>query len=64
MDGGLGTGRAVINGVEKPVSQGDVLTMKAGVKHSILADKELQIIEVQLGKGISVHDKIKYEECK
>lgn len=59
-----GTGRAMINGVEQPVSQGDVLTMKAGVKHSILADKELQLIEVQLGKGISVHDKIKYEECK
>lgn len=59
-----GTGRAVINGIEQPVSQGDVLTMKAGVKHSILADKELQLIEVQLGKGISVHDKIKYEECK
>ena len=57
-----GTGRAVINGVEKPVSQGDVLTMKAGVKHSILADKELQLIEVQLGKGITVHDKTKYEE--
>ncbi len=57
-----GTGRAIINGVEQPVSQGDVLTMKAGVKHSILADKELQIIEVQLGKGITVHDKTKYEE--
>ncbi|MBQ8780998.1 MAG: cupin domain-containing protein [Oscillospiraceae bacterium] len=57
-----GTGRAVINGVEQPVSQGDVLTMKAGVKHSILADKELQLIEVQLGKGITVHDKTKYED--
>lgn len=57
-----GTGRAVINGAEQPVSQGDVLKMKAGVKHSILADKELQLIEVQLGKGITVHDKTKYED--
>lgn len=56
-----GTGRAIINGIEQPVSQGDVITMKAGVKHCILADKELQLIEVQLGKGISVNDKIKYE---
>lgn len=57
-----GNGRVIINGIEQPVSQGDVLTMKAGVKHSVLADNELQLIEVQLGKSIDVHDKIKYEE--
>ncbi len=56
-----GRGRAVIDGKEQPVSQGDVLTMKAGVKHCILADTELKVIEVQLGKSISVDDKIKYE---
>ena len=42
------------------VKVGDVLTMKAGCKHTIIADTELQVIEVQIGDEISVHDKHKY----
>ena len=34
--------------------------MKAGCKHTVLADTELQIIEVQFGKDINVSDKHKY----
>lgn len=30
--------------------------MPAGCKHTIVADTELQVIEVQMGKDISVHD--------
>ena len=55
-----GAGRAVIDDVEQPVKVGDVLTMRAGCKHTIIADTELQVIEVQIGDEISVHDKHKY----
>ena len=35
--------------------------MKAGCRHTIMADTELKIIEIQLGPEISVHDKQKFE---
>ena len=57
-----GEGRAVIDGDERKVKAGDVLRMPAGCRHTILADTELQVIEVQLGKDISVQDKHKYPE--
>ena len=55
-----GTGRTVVDGVERPVHVGDVVQMQAGCRHTVLADSELQLIEVQLGKEISVHDKQKF----
>ena len=56
-----GTGRTIVDGMEQPVKAGDVITMSAGCKHTIIADSELQLIEVQLGTAISVADKKKYE---
>lgn len=56
-----GTGRTVIDGVMMHVGPGNVIKMKAGTKHTIIADTELKLIEVQLGREISVHDKHKYE---
>lgn len=56
-----GTGRTVVDGLERPVKAGDVITMAAGCKHTVIAESELQMIEVQLGAGISVADKKKYE---
>ncbi len=56
-----GKGRTVVDGMEQPVEAGDVVTMAAGCRHTIIADTELQVIEVQLGKEISVYDKKKYE---
>lgn len=56
-----GEGRTVVDGMEQPVKAGDVITMAAGCRHTILADTELKVIEVQLGKEISVHDKHKFE---
>lgn len=56
-----GRGRAIIDGKEQSVKAGDVLTMAAGCKHTIIADTELKLIEVQLGRDISVQDKQKYE---
>lgn len=56
-----GQGRAIVDGVEKQVKAGDVIIMQAGMKHTIIADTELKVIEVQMGKDISVHDKQKFE---
>lgn len=56
-----GVGRTIIDGVEKKVKAGDVITMPAGCKHTVIADSELKIIEVQIGKDIDVADKKKYE---
>ena len=54
-----GEGRTIIDGVERKVQVGDVVSMKAGVPHTIIADTALQVIEVQLGREISVSDKKK-----
>ena len=57
-----GTGRTIVDGMEQPVKAGDVITMSAGCKHTVIAGEEgLQLIEVQLGTEISVADKRKYE---
>ncbi|MDO5300300.1 MAG: sugar phosphate nucleotidyltransferase [Clostridia bacterium] len=56
-----GRGRTIIDGMEQPVKPGDVVTMAAGCKHTVIAETELQLIEVQLGTDISVSDKKKYE---
>ena len=56
-----GQGRTVVDGMEQPVGAGDVITMEAGCRHTIFADTELKLIEVQLGKEIDVHDKQKFE---
>jgi len=56
-----GSGLTIVDGVEKEVKAGDVITMSAGCKHTVIAKTELQLIEVQLGRDISVTDKTKYE---
>ena len=56
-----GQGRTIVDGMEQPVKAGDVITMEAGCRHTVIADTMLQLIEVQLGNHISVSDKHKYE---
>ena len=57
-----GSGKTIVDGMEQIVKPGDVITMDAGCKHTIIAsDEGLQLIEVQLGSEISVSDKRKYE---
>ncbi len=56
-----GKGKTIVDGMMQPVGPGDVVTMEAGCKHTVIADTELQLIEVQLGNHISVTDKRKYE---
>ena len=55
-----GAGRTLVDGMEQRISAGDVITMEAGCRHTVMADTELKLIEVQLGKEISVHDKKKF----
>ena len=56
-----GTGRTIVDGYEQAVKAGDVITMSAGCRHTVMADTELKLIEVQLGKDINVKDKQKFE---
>ncbi len=56
-----GQGRVILDGQQRRVGPGDVVSMTAGCKHTVFADTRLKIIEVQLGAEISVEDKVKYE---
>ena len=53
-----GTGRTIVDGMEQPVRTGDVITMAAGCRHTVIAETKLQMIEVQLGRDISAADKL------
>ena len=56
-----GRGKTIIDGMEQVVKPGDVVTMAAGCRHTIIAETELTVLEAQLGENISVSDKQKYE---
>ena len=56
-----GDGTVILDGNEKKVHPGDAISLKAGCKHTIIANTDLKLIEVQLGKDIEVADKEKYE---
>ena len=55
-----GTGRTIVEGMERNVGPGDVIPMKAGQRHTVIALTELKMIEIQLGQEISVEDKQKF----
>lgn len=55
-----GTGKTIVDGMEQNISAGDVITMKAGCRHTVIAESELKLVEVQIGKEITVHDKHKF----
>ncbi len=52
-----GEGTVYIDGVKQTVRAGDVVTMRAGCRHSISAVTDLIAVEIQIGKEISVYDK-------
>ena len=54
-----GEGRTIIDGKEQGVKAGDVVIMPRGCCHTIYAKSEIKLVEVQLGRDISVHDKQK-----
>ncbi len=55
-----GRGKTVVDGMEQEIAVGDVVTMQAGCRHTVFAETELQLIEVQLGEEINVYDKQKF----
>lgn len=55
-----GTGRTVIDGTEQVVRPGDVVSVAAGCKHTLIADTDMSVIEVQVGSEISKADKTVY----
>lgn len=55
-----GEGRTIVDGIEQNVRVGDVITMQAGCRHTIIAETEMKLIEIQLGEEITVHDKQKF----
>lgn len=57
-----GTGKVIVDDKEERVTIGDVVFMPAKSKHTIIAETELKVIEIQMGKDIDVHDKKKYDK--
>ena len=56
-----GEGKTIVDGFEQEVKTGDVITMSAGCRHTVIAVTELKLIEVQIGENISIHDKKKFD---
>lgn len=59
-----GCGRVVIDDTERKVAVGDIVEIPSGVKHTIAADTDMSIIEVQIGESISGKDKKIFERGK
>ncbi len=55
-----GEGKVILDEQESRICPGDVVIMKAGCKHTVIAETEVKIVEVQIGKEISVYDKVKH----
>ena len=56
-----GEGTVILDDEKFDVKAGDVVQMKIGQKHTVIAKTKLVINEVQLGEDITVEDKIKYD---
>ena len=56
-----GCGRTIVDGMEQKIKTGDMVSISAGCRHTVIADTELKLVEVQIGEGISVEDKEKFE---
>lgn len=51
-----GTGKIVLDGETSNINRGDSISIHAGVKHGIMANTDLHIIEVQIGNELSEED--------
>ena len=56
-----GQGHTIVDGMEEHIKSGDVIAMAAGCKHTVCAETELQLIEVQVGQEIDAADKEKFD---
>ena len=57
-----GKGRAVVDGVETQIQTGDVVRLPVGCKHTLIADTDMNVIEVQMGMDITQSDKKVYKD--
>ena len=55
-----GEGVATVDGVERCITAGDVVSLPAGCKHTVRAISDLTLMEVQIGEEIRVEDKRLY----
>lgn len=55
-----GNGKTVVDGMEQIVRPGDIVTMAAGCKHTLIAETEIIALETQVGKEITFDDKTKF----
>lgn len=54
-----GEGEVIIDGLITNIKPGSVLRIPKGSKHMLIAKTRLEVVEVQIGKDISVEDKFK-----
>ncbi len=52
-----GNGKTIVDGMEQVVHPGDVVRVAAGCKHTLIAETDMNLIEVQVGEEISQKDK-------
>lgn len=52
-----GEGVAIVDGVERRIAAGDVVSLPVGCKHTVRAMTDLTLMEVQIGEEIRVEDK-------
>ncbi len=55
-----GTGKTIVDGMEQSVKPGDVISIAAGCRHTVIAQTDLSLLEVQVGEEISKRDKTVY----
>ena len=55
-----GYGKTVVDGMEQIVRSGDIVTMAAGCKHTLIAETEIIALETQVGEEITFDDKTKF----
>lgn len=57
-----GVGMVNVNGRIFELHAGDTIKLPVGCKHTIYAQTDLELVEIQSGENISVTDKIKYNQ--
>lgn len=56
-----GEGEVILDGVRKKVKKGDVIQVEKGMKHTIRGEKNLHIVEVQIGSELTEEDIERFE---
>ena len=59
-----GEGKTIVDGMEQMVKSGDVITMSAGCRHTVIADTELKLIDARKDLSVQVHPDDDYAKMK